>query len=203
MNKHEDLFGHGDFSVNPIQTGSPGADSVYRGRSPFFEDSVPSTPMSKFGSPRYSEADHFDQFSKFDSFSMHDGGFPQQPDRLTRFDSVNSSRDFGPGLSRFDSMSSSRDLGHGPGHSRFDSVGSTMDFGQNQVFTRFDSINSTRDVGQSPTLTRFDSINSTKDFGGHGFSFDDSDPFGSTGPFKASSDHQNSEKSSENWGSSF
>ncbi|KAG4161973.1 hypothetical protein ERO13_D01G089100v2 [Gossypium hirsutum] len=169
--KARDFFGSSDFDVH-TRTESPNAESFYDKKSPFtFEDSVPSTPLSKFGnSPsRFSEAsrDQFDSFSRFDSFSMHDGGFSQQPDRLTRFDSINSSKDFGSGFSRFDSVNNSEDFG-----SRFSP--------------------------QPETLTRFDSISSSKDFG-HGFSFDDSDPFGSSGPFKVSSDQQSPKKSSDNW----
>ncbi|XVE69598.1 hypothetical protein DITRI_Ditri10aG0003400 [Diplodiscus trichospermus] len=154
--KHRDFFGSRDFGVDPTRTESPSAESFYDKKSPFtFEDSVPSTPLSKFGnSPsRFSEAsrDHFDSFSRFDSFSMHDSGFSAQPDRFTRFDSINSSRDFGSGFSQ-----------------------------------------------QHETLTRFDSINSSRDFG-HGVSFDDTDPFGSSGPFKVSSDHKSPKKGSDNW----
>lgn len=173
--KHRDFFGSDSFSVNPVRMGSPSAESTFQRKSPFsFDDSVPGTPLSRFGnSPRYSEAgDHyFDNFSRFDSFSTHDGGFSSQPERLTRFDSINSSKDFGHNpLTRFDSMSSSRDFG--------------QSFGQNRE-----------------RLTRFDSINSTKDFGQGGtFSFDDTDPFGSSGPFKVSSESQTPKKStSDNW----
>ncbi|KAK3232000.1 hypothetical protein Dsin_003881 [Dipteronia sinensis] len=67
----------------------------------FFDDSVPSTPLARFGnSPtRFSEVstDHFDSFSRFDSFNMHDAGFSSQPERLTRFDSIYSTKDFGFG----------------------------------------------------------------------------------------------------------
>ncbi|XP_030527327.1 epidermal growth factor receptor substrate 15 isoform X1 [Rhodamnia argentea] len=136
--KHEDYsFSSSDYGVNPIRTGSPQADNAFQTRSGFaFDDSVPATPLSRFGnsSPRYSEAgDHYyDNFSRFDSFRTHDSGlYPQQPERLTRFDSINSTKDFG--------------------HSR-------------------------------------------------GFSsFDDSDPFGSSGPFKVSSENPTSKKSSDNW----
>lgn len=169
--KPRDFFGSSDFDVH-TRTESPNAGSFYDKKSPFtFEDSVPSTPLSKFGnSPsRFSEAsrDQFDSFSRFDSFNMHDGGFSQQPDGLTRFDSINSSKDFGSGFSRFDSINSSKDFGSG--------------------FSP-----------QPETFTRFDSISSSKDFG-HGFSFDDSDPFGSSGPFKVSSDQQSPKKSSDSW----
>ncbi|XVF74098.1 hypothetical protein PTKIN_Ptkin13bG0033000 [Pterospermum kingtungense] len=141
--KHRDIFGSSEFGT---RTESPSAERFYDKKSPFtIEDSVPRTPVSKFGNSP--SRDQFDSFSRFDSFSMHDGGFPQQPDRLTRFDSINSSRDFGSGYSQ-----------------------------------------------QPETLTRFDSINNS-----HGFSFDDTDPYGSSGPFKVSSDHQSPKKSSDNW----
>ncbi|KAJ6938246.1 MDIS1-interacting receptor like kinase 2-like [Populus alba x Populus x berolinensis] len=87
------------------------------------------SPMSRY-SPRFSEAgDHFDNYSRFDSFSMNEGGFSPR-EKLTRFDSINSSKDFG--------------------HSR--------------AFS----------------------------------SFDDGDPFGSSAPFKVSSEDQTPKKSSGN-----
>nr|XP_028960182.1 actin cytoskeleton-regulatory complex protein pan1 isoform X1 [Malus domestica] len=179
--KHKDFFGSDDFGLNPIRTGSPHAETSFQKKSLFFEDSVPSTPLSKFqNSPRYSEAGdyHFDNLSRFDSFSSnrHDVGFSSQPERFSRFDSINSTRDFG-GHTRFDSISSSKDFG------RFDSMSSSRDFGQ----------------GREPQLTRFDSINSTKDFGQGAYSFDETDPFGSSGPFKVSSESQTSKKGSDSW----
>ncbi|KAI3459948.1 hypothetical protein Pfo_016611 [Paulownia fortunei] len=58
-------------------------------------------------------------------------------------------------------------------------------------FSRYDSF-STHGRGSSPrqeNLTRFDSINSTRSFDhSSNFSFDDPDPFGSSGPFKVSSE---------------
>lgn len=165
--RENDIFGSGNLGINPIRTESPHDDPFQR-KSPFsFEDSVPSTPLSKFGnSPRYSEwagEHHFDMSSRFDSFSMHDGGFSPPRETLTRFDSISSSRDFGHGQARFDSLNSGRDFG--PGHARFDSISSSRGF----------------DHGQT-------------------YSFDDSDPFGSTGPFKVSSDNQTPRKGSDNWG---
>ncbi|CAN6712001.1 unnamed protein product [Malus baccata var. baccata] len=179
--KHKDFFGSDDFGLNPIRTGSPHAETSFQKKSLFFEDSVPSTPLSKFqNSPRYSEAGdyHFDNLSRFDSFSSNrnDVGFSSQPERFSRFDSINSTRDFG-GHTRFDSISSSKDFG------RFDSMSSSRDFGQ----------------GREPQLTRFDSINSTKDFGQGAYSFDETDPFGSSGPFKVSSESQTSKKGSDSW----
>ncbi|XP_057974465.1 uncharacterized protein LOC131162221 isoform X2 [Malania oleifera] len=206
LEKHREnyFFESGEMGINPIRTESPSAGNVFQKKSPFtFADSLPGTPVSKSGNspPRFSGAsgDHFfDNFSRFDSFSMQDGGF--SPDQKP--------------FARFDSISSSRDFGHSPAPAtltRFDSINSTRDFGFNpsarETFTRFDSINSTRDFGLNPpareTFTRFDSISSSRDFGhNRGFpSFDDSDPFGSSGPFKVSSDAQTSKKSSDNWSS--
>ncbi|KAF1893931.1 hypothetical protein Lal_00002482 [Lupinus albus] len=186
LDHQKDFFTSGDdFGINPIRTGSRHADGTFQIKSPFtFDDSVPATPASKFGnSPRYSEAgDFFDMSSRFESFNMHESGFsPKAEPGFTRFDSISSSKDFGynPGsLTRFDSISSSKDFG----------------FGREVGHTRFDSISST--TGHA----RFDSISSTKDFDHSGaFSFDEPDPFGSTGPFKVSSQSHSPKKSSGGW----
>ncbi|XP_021745168.1 epidermal growth factor receptor substrate 15-like [Chenopodium quinoa] len=73
-------------------------------------------------------------------------------------------------------------------------------------YSRFDSFNMNESSRFSPpreTLTRFDSVSSSRSgFGGHsrGFtSFDDADPFGSSGPFKVSS--ETPKKASDNWSS--
>ncbi|KAK8512642.1 hypothetical protein V6N12_075212 [Hibiscus sabdariffa] len=133
LDKHRDFFGSSDFGVQ-TRTESPSADSsFYDKKSPFiFEDSVPSTPASKFGN---STSMDFDSFSRFDSFSMHDGGFSTQPDRLMRFDSINSSKDFGSGfspqpetLTRFDSINSSKDFSHGFSFDDSDPFGSSGPF---------------------------------------------------------------------------
>ncbi|KAI9200244.1 hypothetical protein LWI28_004848 [Acer negundo] len=56
-------------------------------------------PLSRFGnSPtRFIEVstDHFGSFLRFHSFNIHDSGFPSQPERLTRFDFINSTKNFG------------------------------------------------------------------------------------------------------------
>lgn len=172
------FFGYGDSGLNPIKTGSPSAASVYgRDRGPFF-DSVPSTPLFNSNSPRFSPRfndgadDHtFDSFSRFDSFSMHDSGlFPPRDNTLTRFDSMKSTTDSG--------FFPSRDS-----------------------FARFDSFRSTADSGifpQHDSFARFDSMRSTADHN-RGFpSFDDADPFGSSGPFKASDSHS-PRRDSDSW----
>ncbi|KAF8112391.1 hypothetical protein N665_0064s0024 [Sinapis alba] len=191
-----DYFGSGgDFGENSGTADSPSSRSFAGQRkSPFgFDDSVPSTPLSRFGNspPRFSDTstrdNNFDSFSRFDSFNHSEAGAgfsSSQPERLSRFDSINSSKDFG-----------------GAAFSRFDSINSSRDFSGAEKLSRFDSINSSRDFG-GPSLSRFDSMNSTKDFSGsHGYSFDDADPFGSTGPFKVTSDDQSPKKKSDNWNS--
>ncbi|CAN0927432.1 Uncharacterized calcium-binding protein C800.10c [Linum grandiflorum] len=100
--KHQDFFGsHDDFGMKPIRTsGSPTTDQMSHKKSIFFEESVAGSPMSRYAnSPRFSEAgDQFDTFSRFDSLSMHESsGFSPQKEKLTRFDSINSSKDFGGG----------------------------------------------------------------------------------------------------------
>lgn len=147
------FFGSGELGLNPIKTESPQPDGFYQKRSPFFDDSVPSTPLYSSGySPRYSQGSEraFDSFSRFDSFSTQDSGFFQPRETLSRFDSMRSNNDF--------------------------------------------------DHGRE-TFARFDSMRSTKDFDhGHGFpSFDDSDPFGSGGPFKTSLESQTPRRGSDNW----
>ncbi|KAJ4867870.1 Calcium-binding EF hand family protein [Raphanus sativus] len=169
------------YGENSGRADSPSSRSFAGQRkSPFgFDDSVPSTPLSRFGNspPRFSDASTRDSFSRFDSFNHSEAG--AQPERLSRFDSINSSKDFG-----------------GAAFSRFDSINSSRDFGGAEKLSRFDSINSSRDFG-GPSLSRFDSMNSTKDFSGsHRYSFDDADPFGSTGPFKVSFDDKSPKKNS-------
>ncbi|KAK9286711.1 hypothetical protein L1049_015114 [Liquidambar formosana] len=145
------FYGSGELGLNPIRTESPQGDSIFQRRSPFtFADSVPSTPLfSSSNSPRYNEgSEHsFDNFSRFDSFSMHDSGFFPPRDSLARFDSMRSTSDFDHGretLARFDSIRSTKDFDHSHGFpSRFDSMRSTSDFGHGrETLSRFDSIQS-------------------------------------------------------------
>lgn len=100
-----------------------------------------------------------------------------------------------PSTPLFNSGHSPRSFGEGSDEHSFDN------------FSRFDSF-STHDSGgffQPPnSIARFDSIRSTTtDYAhGHGFtSFDDSDPFGSSGPFKTSLESQTPRRASDNWSS--
>ncbi|CAK9137036.1 unnamed protein product [Ilex paraguariensis] len=169
--------------VNSVS--SPHADSFFQKKSPFaFADSVPSSPMFNNSPRRFSagsEEQSFDSFSRFDSFNMNDHGVFPTRESFTRFDSMRSTAD--------------SDYSHG--------------FTQPpESLTRFDSMRSTADsdygLGLFPprdSLTRFDSIRSTRDSEyGHGFpSFDDTDPFGSSEPFKISLESQTPRRDSDSW----
>jgi epidermal growth factor receptor substrate 15 len=64
-------------------------------------------------------------------------------------------------------------------------------------FSRFDSMSST---AQDRSFARFDSMSSNAGFDhGHTYSFDDSDPFGSSGPFKVSSESQTGKNETDKW----
>ena len=156
------------------------ADNMFKGTSSsIFADSVPSTPAYHYGSSqwRFSEGseDHsFDSFSRLDSFNTQDSGFFQSPS-LNRFDSIRSSRD--------------SDQGYGFPPSRFDS------------FNAHDQPEGGTLQSPRHSLARFDSMRSTTGFDhSHEFlSFDDSDPFGSTGPFRTSLESQTPRRDSGNW----
>ncbi|KAL6959808.1 hypothetical protein U1Q18_039960 [Sarracenia purpurea var. burkii] len=164
---------------------TPQSDTLFQQKSAFAFDSVPSTPVYNYSnSPqRFSEGTeehNFDHFSRFDSFSMQDGGLFPPRDSPARFDSFRSTAD--------------SDYNRGF-------------FPPQDAFARFDSFRSTADSDTSHGLfpsrdyARFDSIRSTKDFDDtHGFqSFDDPDPFGSSGPFKTTQDSQTPRRGSDNW----
>lgn len=138
----------------------------------------------------------FDHESKQNSF-LGSGDFGLDP---IRTDSPSAASVFGtkekspffadsvPGTPQFNSNSSPR-FSEGPEDHSFDS------------FSRFDSF-SMHDSGFFPpreNLARFDSIRSTSDQSRQ-FTFDDSDPFGISGPFK-SSESQTPRRGSDNWSS--
>ncbi|XP_020574236.1 epidermal growth factor receptor substrate 15-like 1 [Phalaenopsis equestris] len=111
------FFGSEDFGTNHIRVDSPSASSVFGQdkKSPFF-DSVPSTPhFTSNSSPRFSEGHDdrtFDDFSRFDSFSMHDSRFSPKRESHARFDSISSINDFD--RSRGFSFDDSDPFGIGP-----------------------------------------------------------------------------------------
>ncbi|KAL7231191.1 hypothetical protein ACSBR2_009457 [Camellia fascicularis] len=182
----DSLFQKSTFAFDSVPS-TPQADNLFQQKSTFAFDSVPSTPMYNYSnnSPRRfskgSEEHTFDNFSRFDSFNTQDSGYFPQHDSLTRFDSIRSTRD--------------SDYSQG------------SYFPPQDSFTRFDSFRSTADSDTSHGLfpprdyARFDSIRSSSDFDdSHGFhSFDDTDPFGTSGPFKTSLESQTPRRDSDNW----
>lgn len=167
------FFGSSDFGASPRQTDSPSADSMFHKKSAFgFDDSVSGSPNSRAGnSPRFSggAGDSF-----FDNMSSYDSFSTTQDRSFSRFDSISSNA----GQNSYSTQERN--------FSRFDSMSSNA--GQNSF--------STQDRG----FSRFDSINSSAGFDhSRGFSFDDSDPFGSSGPFKVSSESQTPKKDSDKW----
>ncbi|KAG2321047.1 hypothetical protein Bca52824_014260 [Brassica carinata] len=172
----------------------------------FFDDSVPSTPAystSDFGGkPFASETPRSDNLFPGRSPFMFDS-VPSTPaahddfsssNTFSRFDSFNSNTNDAFSLSRSDSMRSTSEPD--PFASRFDSFN----------YQRYDSFNAqsydNNYAAETPkaSLTRFDSIGSTRDSDySHGFGFDDHDPFGSTGPFKTTTNTAETPRSSDHW----
>ncbi|KAK8606702.1 hypothetical protein V6N13_052464 [Hibiscus sabdariffa] len=146
------------------------ADNMFKGKSSsLFADSVPSTPAYHYSQQSFGEGS---EAYSFDSFSRSDS-FNMQDSGLFQ------SRTF----DRFDSMRSSTDFDQGYGFPP----------------SRFDSFNARDQPDKS--LSRFDSMGSTTGFD-HSrefASFDDNDPFGSTGPFKTSLESQTPRRDSDKW----
>ncbi|KAE8695870.1 Kinase superfamily protein isoform 1 [Hibiscus syriacus] len=146
------------------------ADNMFKGKgSSPFMDCIPSTSTYHYSKQSFGEGS---EAYSFDSFSRSDS-FNMQDSGLFQ------SRTF----DRFDSMRSSTDFDQGYGFPP----------------SRFDSFNSRDQPDKS--LTRFDSVGSTAGFD-HSrefASFDDNDPFGSTGPFRTSLESQTLRRDSDKW----
>ncbi|KAL9671181.1 hypothetical protein QQ045_008747 [Rhodiola kirilowii] len=184
------LYGQGaDYSFDKISR----FDSFNMSDGGLFQP--PETPSTlDFGQKEFSRFDSMRSTSDFD-----------QGREFSRFDSMRSSNDFDHGkeFSRFDSMSSSSNFDGGRDFSNFDVMSNPGNFDNSKEFSRFDSMRSTSnyDVGEK-SFSRFDSMRSTQDFNPtHGFpSFDDPDPFGSTGPFKSSFESETPRSEYNSWG---
>ncbi|XP_039004002.1 epidermal growth factor receptor substrate 15-like 1 [Hibiscus syriacus] len=145
-------------------------DNMFKGKSSSpFADSVPSTPSYHYSQQSFGEGS---EAYSFDSFSRSDS-FNMQDSGLFQ------SRTF----DRFDSMHSSTDFDQGYGFPP----------------SRFDSFNARDQPDKS--LSRFDSMGSSKGFGHNSefASFDDNDPFGSTGPFRTSLESETPRRDSDKW----
>ncbi|GLT82518.1 hypothetical protein SLE2022_008830 [Rubroshorea leprosula] len=159
-------------------------DNLFKGKSPsVFVDSVPSTPA-------YS--DNLFKGKASSIFADSVPSTPAHPDNLFKGSSSSIFADSIPGTPAYSFGNSQRGFGEGSDEHSFDS------------FSRFDSFN-THDSGfsQGPSLARFDSVRSSSDYDqGHGHrfpSFDDADPFGSTGPFRTTLESQTPRKDTNNW----
>ncbi|KAK4742262.1 hypothetical protein SAY87_000263 [Trapa incisa] len=105
--KDDYFLGSDGFGLNPIRTST---QPSFQKRSTFFDESVPSTPMTNasFSPTNNSETVSgrglFDSSSRYDSFNIHDGGLFPQRETLSRFDSMRSTQDFdmGHGFPLFD-----------------------------------------------------------------------------------------------------
>ncbi|XP_018450817.2 uncharacterized protein LOC108822276 isoform X2 [Raphanus sativus] len=158
-----------DFGGKPFASETPRSDNLFPGRSPFMFDSVPSTPAAH---DDYSS----NSFSRFDSFNSNNNS--NDAFSLSRSDSMRSTSEPDPFASRFDSFN----------YQRYDSFNAQS----------YDHNNTSETPKAS--LTRFDSIGSTRDSDySQGFGFDDHDPFGSTGPFKTTTNTAETPRSSDHW----
>ena len=180
--------------------------NLFPEKKSLFDDSVPSTPAystSDFGGkPFASETPRSDNLFSGRSPFMFDS-VPSTPaahddyssNSFSRFDSFNSNNNNDAfSISRSDSMRSTSEPD--PFASRFDSFN----------YQRYDSFNAqsydNNNASETPkaSLSRFDSIGSTRDSDyAHGFGFDDHDPFGSTGPFKTTTNTAETPRSSDHW----
>ncbi|KAG6768226.1 hypothetical protein POTOM_027123 [Populus tomentosa] len=182
---------------NAFADSVPSTPAYNTGKSPVsFADSIPSTPAYNFGnSPRrFSEGseDHsFDSFSRalrtrMKVMDSHQGLIP-----LENLETLIEVMGF-QGLTHSESLI--RVMGsQGLTHLQSDqNHGFSRDTDHSHGFLKMDSFN-THDSGffqsSDNSLARFDSsVRGSKDFdNSHGFpSFDDTDPFGSSGPFRTS-----------------
>lgn len=139
--------------------------------------------MSDFGSIKSNSPSASSVFEKEKS-SFFDDSVPSSP----MFNSASSSK-FNSGREDYSFNS----------FGRFDSFATheSGSFTARESLSRFDSNVS---MSRPETLARFDSISSKREVGNRrGFeSFDDADPFGSTGPFKSSGGHS-PRQDSDNW----
>ncbi|KAJ6990513.1 hypothetical protein NC653_018927 [Populus alba x Populus x berolinensis] len=195
---------------NAFADSVPSTPAYNTGKSPVsFADSIPSTPAYNFGnSPRrFSEGseDHsFDSFSRVLRTRMkvmdsHQGLIP-----LENLETLIEVMGF-QGLTHSESLI--RVMGsQGLTHLQSDqNHGFSRDTDHSHGFLKMDSFNTHYSgffQSSDNSLARFDSsVRGSKDFdNSHGFpSFDDTDPFGSSGPFRTSLESETPKGSSDNW----
>nr|XP_043631734.1 actin cytoskeleton-regulatory complex protein pan1 [Erigeron canadensis] len=170
------------------------ADHEKHGESYLFDSN------SFTASPRRSDSPQANSFFQKKTPFGFDDSVPGSPASRAatspRYSVGGAENSFFDNLSRYDSFSATdRGSPKQEAFSRFDSMSSTT---QDNSFSRFDSMSSTT---QDRNFARFDSMSSNVGFDhGQAYSFDDSDPFGSSGPFKVSSESQTGKNESDKWG---
>ncbi|CAN0873741.1 hypothetical protein LINGRAHAP2_LOCUS10457 [Linum grandiflorum] len=182
------LFGTGEFSLNPIKTGTSKADDSFSGKSSFMFDSVPSSPAYNQGNSFYT----FDSIPSTPAYNQEKSSFGfdsvpgtpayNQGKSSIVFDSVPSTPAYSQGMRSFgfaDSVPGTPSYGLG-GKGAFsfaDSVPGTpaYDFGNSRRLSdgsddqsfdnlsRFDSFNLNENTSSGPSLARFDSVRSTRE----------------------------------------
>ncbi|KAL1091999.1 hypothetical protein V6Z11_D07G193900 [Gossypium hirsutum] len=169
------------------------ADSMFKGKSSsLFADSVPSTPA------------YADNLFKGQGSSIFGDSVPSTP---AYADNLFKGKDSVPSTPAYHYGSSQQGFGEGSDGYSFDSFPRSDSFNMQDggLFQSrtFDSDQPESGLNKSPrhSLTRFDSMRSTTGFDhGHEFSsFDDADPFGSTGPFRTSLESQTPRRDANKW----
>ncbi|KAI3745614.1 hypothetical protein L6452_08015 [Arctium lappa] len=171
-------------------------DTEKHGENYFFDSG------SFTASPRRTDSPQANTFFQKKSPFGFDDSVPGSPASRAgtspRYSMGGAENSFFDSFSRYDSFSANERGSTSPRRepfSRFDSMTSTT---QDNNFSRFDSMSSTT---QDRNFARFDSMSSSTTGFDHGqaYSFDDSDPFGSSGPFKVSSESQSGKNESDKW----
>ncbi|KAL5979137.1 hypothetical protein ACLOJK_019034 [Asimina triloba] len=178
-------FGSGELGLNPIRTDSPtAADSFFQRSGHSYSFGSGELGLNPIRTDSPSAADSFFQKSG-QSYSFASGDLGLNPSRTDSPHAADSF--FQKKSSIFADSVPSTPLYNSSFSPRYEGSDNDRSFNS---FARFDSF-STHDSGFFPhqeTLARFDSMQSTRaSEHSRGFtSFDDNDPFGSTGPFKIS-----------------
>ncbi|KAI4388515.1 hypothetical protein MLD38_000836 [Melastoma candidum] len=208
--ENESSYSHGEDELGRSPRGSPAAITDLDSSSQIFSDShLERSPTADgdahgtFDDSTWGDFDNNDDIDSVWGFNTKDSSSFTQRDTYS-FES----NDFGvnpvrtgsaPTRSAFafdDSVPSTPASHFGNSSPRYSEAGDNY----YNSFSRFDSFR-TQDSGfyaqpDNSKLARFDSISSTSDIGHNRTfsSFDDSDPFGLSGPFKVSSDNQTTNK---------
>ncbi|KAJ6828935.1 epidermal growth factor receptor substrate 15-like 1 [Iris pallida] len=222
LTENGSAYDHSEDGSARTPPGSPGRSALGSPSQEFHSPMHDLSPHAKDSHRDHGGEESIFSGDKFFDESWHGGTFDTNDDvdsvwgsnaKGSGQDSFYDSGDFGLNPIKFDSPGASSEFGKEKKSSFFaDSVPSSPLFNSasprfsegfgSHTFdssSRFDSF-SVRDSGsfqQHESFARFDSMRSTSDFGhSRGFSFDDTDPFGSSGPFKST---ETPRKSSDNW----